>query len=316
MPELKAEGTSKLHEFIDIGRPGKVSTRRAACHQCDACWAGDRYNCANKAYTGLPFILTINRVTLPAAAAVRMERAELNRQGLERAKEVEVNTVVCIETHDDEQTHPWVIGKVVETLHNAAASSTPYNEQSDPVKLVSFQSNDPVLKVQLYEALEPASSVFFLSELTLLVSARRIRVVNVELEETRASARVAGARVRLKIEEDSLRKIRAAMPATNDKWVVEKVVQYRCQYGVEQWLVKWKDYGEDRNTWEPWDNFLNDEIRSEARAARTAALPHTEAALLKHAVVTLKAALLERGLDCSGQKVALVSRLLTALLSE
>ena len=41
--------------------------------------------------------------------------------------------------------------------------------------------------------------------------------------ETRASSRVAGARVRLKIEEDSLRKIRAEMPTTNDKWVVEKV---------------------------------------------------------------------------------------------
>ena len=48
------------------------------------------------------------------------------------------------------------------------------------------------------------------------------------------------------------------------------MVQYRCQYGIEQWLVKWKDYGEDRNTWEPWDNFLNDEMRSEARAAREA----------------------------------------------
>ena len=95
-----------------------------------------------------------------------------------------------------------------------------------------------------------------------------------------------------------------------------KVVQYRCQYGVEQWLVKWKDYGEDRNTWEPWDNFLNVEVRSEARAARTAALPRTEAALSKHVVVTLKAALDQRGLDSSGQKADLVSRLLAALLSE
>ena len=95
-----------------------------------------------------------------------------------------------------------------------------------------------------------------------------------------------------------------------------QVVQYRCQYGVEQWLVKWKDYGEDRNTWEPWDNFLNDDVRSEAKAARTAALPRTEGGLAKQAVVTLKAALDKRGLDSSGQKGALVSRLLAALLSE
>jgi hypothetical protein len=94
------------------------------------------------------------------------------------------------------------------------------------------------------------------------------------------------------------------------------VVQYRCQYGVEQWLVKWRDCGEDRNTWEPWENFLNDEVRREAQAARTTALPHTEAALSKHVVVTLKAALEERGLDSSGQKADLVSHLLAALLSE
>ena len=80
--------------------------------------------------------------------------------------------------------------------------------------------------------------------------------------------------------------------------------------------MKWKDYGEDRNTWEPWENFLNDEVRSEAKAARTAALPRTEAGLTKQVVVTLKAALDERGLDSSGQKAALVSRLLAALQSE
>ena len=50
-----------------------------------------------------------------------------------------------------------------------------------------------------------------------------MRLIDVELEETRTSARVASARVRLKIEEDSLKTIRAEMPSINDKWVVEKV---------------------------------------------------------------------------------------------
>ena len=92
------------------------------------------------------------------------------------------------------------------------------------------------------------------------------------------------------------------------------MVQYRCQYGVEQWLVKWKDYGEDRNTWEPWENFLNDEVCREAKAARTAALPRTEAGLAKQVVVTLKAALDERGLATTGQKAELVSRLVACWL--
>ena len=50
----------KLHEFVDVGRPGKVSTRRASCHQCDACWElceedsprGDRRCCSYADFVG------------------------------------------------------------------------------------------------------------------------------------------------------------------------------------------------------------------------------------------------------------------------
>lgn len=42
------------------------------------------------------------------------------------------------------------------------------------------------------------------------------------------------------------------MPAADNEFEVEKVMQYRCLYGTEQWLVKWKNFGVDRNTWEPW----------------------------------------------------------------
>jgi hypothetical protein len=55
------------------------------------------------------------------------------------------------------------------------------------------------------------------------------------------------------------------------------------------------------------------EVQAEARAVRTAALPRDAAGLSKHVVVTLKAALEERGLDTSGQKAALVARLVEAL---
>ena len=69
-----------------------------------------------------------------------------------------------------------------------------------------------------------------------------------------ANAHISRARERFKITDDSLLAIRAEMPTENEQWKVESVVQYRCQYGTEQWLVKWKDYGEDRNTWEPWEH--------------------------------------------------------------
>ena len=85
---------------------------------------------------------------------------------------------------------------------------------------------------------------------------------------------------RFKLEEASLLSIRAEMPTTNDSWEVERVAQYRCQYGIEQWLVKWKGYEEDRNTWEQWDNLLMREVQSEAVDVREAALqPRTQAGL-------------------------------------
>ena len=77
-----------------------------------------------------------------------------------------------------------------------------------------------------------------------------MRVIKVELEPVRSSnrqaaaanAHISGARERFKITDDSLLAIRAEMPTENEQWKVEAVVQYRCQYGTEQWLVKWKDY--------------------------------------------------------------------------
>ena len=142
-------------------------------------------------------------------------------------------------------------------------------------------------------------------------------MINIELEEVRASGRVAaqpGARQRFTIEADSLLRIRAEMPTASDDWEVERVLQYRCLYGVEQWLVKWKDYGEDRNTWEPQANLLTLQVQADATQAREAALqPRTEAGLLKFTVVTLKAVLSARGLPTAGSKAELVARLLAVL---
>ena len=67
---------------------------------------------------------------------------------------------------------------------------------------------------------------------------------------------------------------------------------------------------------EPWDHLLTAEVRTEAQRVRTAALPRDQAGLTKLVVVTLKAALDERGLETTGQKAELVGRLLEALQKE
>ena len=181
LPTLHADGTSKLHEFIDIGVPGKLSTRRCACHQCDNCWAGKRYDCNHKEYTGLPGVLNISRVTVPAAAAARIERAERNRKGHELAQTAEAESVICFETHQDEQTFPWVLGKVVTTVHDAPAASRAHNPSQDAVHFEPVRANEPVLEVRLYEALDPGSTTYTLSDITMLVPTRRVRVAKVEL---------------------------------------------------------------------------------------------------------------------------------------
>jgi hypothetical protein len=85
-------GTSILHEFNDICKVGTVSTRRAACHQCNACWADDRRNCENKDYVGPPTEMFIGRVTVPAAAVERMERAAIRDAAFARAEKARPRT--------------------------------------------------------------------------------------------------------------------------------------------------------------------------------------------------------------------------------
>lgn len=218
-----------------MGTVGTVSTRRAACHQCPACWVGDRLNCTNKAYTGPPTPIVITRqAEAPAAGVQRMERTARNRSGIMLAEKVKKGSVVCIETHQNEQTFPWVIGTVVSELQNAAAASSPYDASKDPVHFEPLKVGEPALEVTLYEALQPGSTTYTTSKVTLWVPARRIRVIDVELEEVRSSGRnQANANVstsfpRVTIEPNSLLCIRAEMPTENDDWKVEQVIYSAC----------------------------------------------------------------------------------------
>lgn len=188
---LKAEGTSVLHEFIDIGVVGVVSTRRAACHRCDKCWDFDqRCNCKYSAYVGAIKELQITQENVPTAAVGRIQRATLNRDALARAAKAIVGSIVAVETHKDEQMHPWVIGKVVEPMHNAIHASTPYDPTKDALHLEPFKAKDPALKLRLYEALDVGSATYFESEEIVVVPARCVRVIDVQLEVARSSSRL------------------------------------------------------------------------------------------------------------------------------
>lgn len=310
MPKfVSAKGTSRLHEFTDIGLPGTIQTRRGACHQCQMCWDGRPRSCANKGYVGEPEQLTLRREAVPVTSLSRVTRPQLERAAVERASVAALDSTICIETPHREQSYPWVLGKVLQTSHNPTpaqlasdAAARASSKIGEKMLLDSARTGQPALLVQLWEPLQQGSSTFTLSDVKVLIPARRVRVRDIdltaiprppppsqptrELARRRASNNVPGLTatapsapaapappVRFKLADEGrildkgtaqerttngLHEIRAEMPTQDDVWEVEAVVQYRSYYRKGQWLVKWKDYPEARNTWEPWENLLLD----------------------------------------------------------
>ena len=145
----KANGTSRLHEFVDIGVPGTVSTRRAACHM------------RLKMLGRQPARVRQHRVHRPADRAHYHMRARheplahhtlaalARHNGLERAARAVVNSNVCVDTHNAEPTVPWVVGKVMSAEHRAAADSLVFEEGCYTIRFDSFRAGDLVLVVPL-----------------------------------------------------------------------------------------------------------------------------------------------------------------------
>jgi hypothetical protein len=42
-----------------------------------------------------------------------------------------------------------------------------------------------------------------------------------------------------------------------EEWEVERIVRAKRKKGILKWEVEWKGYGEEDNTWEPWENLKN-----------------------------------------------------------
>ena len=87
----------------------------------------------------------------------RVTKAQLESKALERAGTAEVGSTICFETPDAEKTHPWVLGKVLEGLHDAPAGWSP--PAHFPIRLHDVRESEPALKVQLWEPIELASKL-------------------------------------------------------------------------------------------------------------------------------------------------------------
>lgn len=105
----------------------------------------------------------------------------------ERAAHAGVGSVVCEETHRDEQSKAWVMGHVVKHLHNASSASVPQDPAKDAIHFDKMKANDPILHIQLYEPLAAWSITIFVFQATVEIVVCRLRVINVQLEEARAA---------------------------------------------------------------------------------------------------------------------------------
>ena len=162
------------------------------------------------------------------------------------------------------------LGTVVEASHSAK-EAVAHTATPNAPRLTAVKAGEPALLVKLWEALEAGSTSYVEATTAVLVPARAVRVVDVLLEPVRKSGRTAPARPRFTIHKDSLQQIRAEMPSASDEWEVEAVVQWRTYYRKDQWLVKWRGWGEDRNTWEPWEHLLTEAAKAEALKVKEAA---------------------------------------------
>lgn len=112
-----AKGSSRLHEFTDIGVPGTVSTRRAACHQCQPCWNGDRRRCENKEFVGEPSEMRLKPTHTPTTSLSRVTRTTINHAAVQRASAAAVDSCVCVETGRSEKQVPWALGQGSSSQH-------------------------------------------------------------------------------------------------------------------------------------------------------------------------------------------------------
>jgi hypothetical protein len=104
------------------------------------------------------------------------------------------------------------------------------------IRLVDVKEGDRAVKVQLWEPIELGSKLYVESPLEILVPARRVRVVDISMEDaasrrsTSLRSASATATSRFKLAEDSLDEIRAEMPAVDDEWEWESIMEWRQSY--------------------------------------------------------------------------------------
>jgi hypothetical protein len=201
------DGSSKLHQFEDIGIEGFLRVRERSCHRCPDCWGGRSDFCCCMDMQHYPSeLVELKPFTTPSRA---LTRSQLSKEGEEMSETVAEGDYICVEV--DSLQEPWMIARV-----RRAAYSWPESVGSQYHWMGKVIPNDRVLWVQ---KLEGSGNVFTITEKEFPVFVEDVRSVKLKMTavKTRKSSRLQGKPLeRLELCSNDKAGIIASMPLTLD----------------------------------------------------------------------------------------------------
>ena len=183
----------------------------------------------------------------PETSLSRTLRANVQAEGGVIGNAAAIGDVICFET-SPELLQSW------NSQAAAAKEPTRASVENEPwvLALVTGPFANLHLPVQKLEPLEAGSRYFVKTTKDLAIPSSCLRFGKLALKEHagRAVSRGKGAASKFELPENTKHSIQLRI-CNSCHWHVEKLLQHRCQSGEDQVLVKWKDYPESSNTWEP-----------------------------------------------------------------
>ena len=175
-------GSSKFHEFRDIGREGFLNCRVLSCHRCIHCQNLRPQDCLNLHRTGDQLL---RQVTLKSGGAVVVPllRSSVGISGKANAALVKIGAIFSVEL--DSTQEPWMLAKATSELYKYdGASKETWMGRIDPGDMI-------INVVKLEPTAAGANSFTDAADNEMAVFDTDVRVIDLVLAETvlRSSAR-------------------------------------------------------------------------------------------------------------------------------
>jgi hypothetical protein len=173
------DGSSKLHQFEDIGITGFLRVRERSCHRRNECWQGRSEFCTCVDMKQYPSMLVeLKPLTTPERA---LTRSKLSEEGITMGREVMEGDYVCVEV--DNLQEPWMVGRV-----RTSCEVWPESKGRQYLWMGWVVPGDEVVWVQ---KLEGVGNTFTLTSKEFPVFIEDIRLMKFKMEkiQTRASSR-------------------------------------------------------------------------------------------------------------------------------